>query len=412
MGRKVLLSFLGTGPLDSKETRTYKTTEYHLGEVPLGSYPFVSSALKKHYQVDTLLLIGTVHSMWEEVYRWFMENNSRVIDEETYFRLASECEEANHESPLTITDQAAIEEAIGGDSKVVLIKYGTTDAEVMENINIILSLQQYLKTNDELIVDITHSFRSLPIFVMNLLVYLQNVSKKKITISHIHYGMLEMNKELGYAPIIDLKAMMDVNNWITGAYAFAEFGNAYKIAQLVEAEDRSAATLLNEFANLMNLNHLHAIQKISQRLSALRNKEFQTLLPQLTITPIVEDFISRFDVKESKHALFQMKVARWQLDHKKYAQAMLTINEAMVTYVCEQNKLEWDGYDSRELAKAALKYRPEARALSCDRELRSIYKRLQPLRNCTAHSLETEKNVADMLRILAESVRKLENIIK
>lgn len=56
---KVLLSFLDTGPLDPKENRTYRTTEYHLGETNLGKYPFVSSALKKHYQVDTLLLMGT-----------------------------------------------------------------------------------------------------------------------------------------------------------------------------------------------------------------------------------------------------------------------------------------------------------------------------------------------------------------
>ncbi len=62
MGRKVLLSFLGTGPLDSKETRSYKTSEYHLGEKNLGKYPFVSSALKNHYKVDTVLLMGTVHT--------------------------------------------------------------------------------------------------------------------------------------------------------------------------------------------------------------------------------------------------------------------------------------------------------------------------------------------------------------
>jgi CRISPR-associated Csx2 family protein len=412
MGRKVLLSFLGTGPLDSKETRMYKTTEYHLGDINLGSYPFVASALKKHYQVDTIILIGTVHSMWEEVYRWFSDDAGRSIDEDAYFCIANECENANYKSPLALTDKTFIEQAIGGDSKIILIKYGITETEVMENINIILGLQQYLNTNDELIVDITHSFRSLPIFVMNLLFYLKNVSRKEITISHIHYGMLEMSKELGFAPIIDLKAMMEVNDWVTGAYTFSEFGNAYKIAKLVEPEDKSAATLLTEYSNLMNLNHLHAIQKISQRLSALKNKEYQTLLPELTISPIIGDFINRFDVKENKHALFQIKVARWQLDHKKYAQAMLTINEAMVTYVCEQNKLEWDGFDSREFAKAALKYRPEARCLKCDNELKKIYKKLQPLRNSTAHSLVTTKNVQDMLKVLSESVTQLETIIK
>lgn len=412
MGRKVLLSFLGTGPLDSKETRTYKTTEYHLGDVNLGNYPFVSSALKRHYKIDTLMLIGTVHSMWEEAYRWFAEDAGKAIDEEAYFRIANECEHANYQSHLELTDKSLIEQTLGGESKVVLIKYGINEAEVMENINIILNLQQYLKADDELIVDITHSFRSLPIFVMNLLIYLKNISQKKITISHIHYGMLEISKELSFAPIIELKAMMDVNDWITGAYAFSEFGNAYKISQLVKSEDKGVSTLLDEFSNLMNLNHLHAIQSIAQRLSSIKNKEYGTLLPSLTISPIIRDFISRFDVGSNHHALFQMKVARWQLDHKKYAQAMLTINEAMITYVCEQNNLEWDGYDSREFAKAALKNHFEARTLKCDWKLKKIYKQLQPLRNSTAHSLETEKSVAVMLRILSDSVSSLEDIIK
>jgi len=294
---------------------------------------------------------------------------------------------------------------------VILIKYGITEAEVMENINIILGLQQYLKTDDELIVDITHSFRSLPIFVMNLLIYLKNVSKKRIKITHIHYGMLEMNRELGFAPIIDLKSMMDVNDWITGAYAFSEFGNAYKIANLVKEEDQSVSTLLDEFSNLMNLNHLHAIQSISQRLASIKSKTYHTQLPELTINPIVGGFIDQFNVATQKHSLFQLKVARWQLDHRKYAQAMLTINEAMITFVCEQNRLQWDDFDCREFAKAALKNYYEARTLQCDQELKTIYRQLKPLRNCTAHSLETVTNVPTMLRILTDSIEKLETII-
>ncbi len=412
MARKVLLSFLGTGPLAEKETRTYRTAEYHLGEKKLGSYPFVSAALKKHYQVDTVLLVGTVHSMWEEVYRWFSVDKGDEIDEEAYFRIADFCEKADYLSPLELTDRGLIEQALGKDSKVVLIKYGISETEVKENINIILGLQQYLNKNDELIVDVTHSFRSLPIFMMNLLIYLQNVSQKNIAISHIHYGMLEMVKELGFAPIIDLRVMMDVNDWITGAYSFSEFGNAYKISKLVENEDKSTASLLDEFSNLMNLNHLYGIQNISQRLSSLKNKEYQTLLPQLTIPPIINDFITRFSVRSEKHALFQLKVAKWQLEHRKYAQAILTLTEAMISYVCEQNGLQWDDFESRESVKDVLKYKSNARSLNCEPQLKKIYKKLAPLRNLTAHSLKTEKKVPDILRILKESVEKIETIIR
>ena len=91
---------------------------------------------------------------------------------------------------------------------------------------------------------------------------------------------------------------------------------------------------------------------------------------------------------------------------------MLTVQESMITFVCEQNKLEWDDYDNREFAKMALKYHPQGRTLKCDRELKQIYKKLQPLRNSTAHSLETTKNVQNMLKVLADSVSQLETIIK
>ncbi len=408
MARKVLLSFLGTGPLDSKETRTYKTAEYHIGEENLGNYPFVASALKKYYQTDSVLLVGTVHSMWEEVYRWFNSDAGKVVDEEVYFRIANECEASDHRSPLHITDQTAIEQTLGNDSKVILIKYGINEAEVMENINIILGLQQYLRTNDELIVDITHSFRSLPMFMMNLLIYLQNVSPNKITISHIYYGMLEMTRELGYAPIIDLKAMMQVNDWITGSYSFSMFGNAYKISRLMENEDKGVSTLLYDFSNLMNLNDIYNIQNIAQRLSAIKNKEYNTLLPTLTITPIVNSFVSSFGTK-GKQSVFQLKVARWQLEHKKYAQALLTVNEAIITYVCENLGLDWSDFENREGCKGELR---NFSSPTCTKDLKIIYNNLKGLRNSTAHNIENTKSMNGIIKILTKSMKDLESIIK
>ena len=412
MGKNVLISFLGTGPLESKEKRLYKTVKYTLAGKELGNFPFVAAALKKYYEIDKVLLIGTSHSMWEEVYRWFGEESGKGVDENIWMDIADVCESANYQSELAIPHKERIESVLGKDSKVVLIKYGINEQEIVENTNIILGLQQYLYNGDNLIVDITHSFRSLPIFMMNLLIYLRNASQKQITISHIHYGMLEMSKELGYAPIIDLKSIMEVNEWITGAYSFSEFGNAYKISRLIAEEDNSVSPLLDEFSNLMNLNHLHAIRNISQRLSAIKNKHYQTRLPELTINPIVESFISDFRVDGDNQALFQLKVARWQLDHRKYAQAMLTINEAMITYVCQQNHLKWDDFDNREIAKLVLSNHKDAPEWKCNGDLQDIYLKLKPLRNSTAHSIETKKNVPEMLRILADSVSRLESIIK
>lgn len=146
------------------------------------------------------------------------------------------------------------------------------EEEINENINIILQLNQLLSTGDELIVDVTHSFRSLPITIMNLLLYLRNVSSKNIKISHIYYGMIEMSKEYGYAPIVDLKKILKLNDWIVGAMAFKQYGNAYQIAGLIQQEDTDVTNRLKHFSDVMNLNHLYAISQETQSLRALMKR--------------------------------------------------------------------------------------------------------------------------------------------
>ena len=88
---KVLISFIGTGPLvnkgalgEEKSAREYRRASYHLGEENLGEYSFMAAALYETQNIDRVILIGTAHCMWEEVYRYFQEKNGGVIDEDVY----------------------------------------------------------------------------------------------------------------------------------------------------------------------------------------------------------------------------------------------------------------------------------------------------------------------------------------
>lgn len=438
MGKRVLISFLGTGTPKIVEDgirpmREYRKADYRIGEMTYNDYTFMSAALAKHYAINKILMVGTVHSMWEELYRWFHDakNDIKVEDNEQSYNIYNEigehCEGANHNSELSLPHQQAIEQVMGGDSKVVLIKYGTTDEEIRENINGILKLQEFLDTNDELIVDITHSFRSLPIFIMNLLIYLQNVSPKKITISHIHYGMNEASREFGYSPVVDLKAMMDVQEWITGAYAFSMFGNTYKISNLLEKENKSVAPILRGFSDAMNLNYLYPMQAETQKLSGIKNKEYLTDLPKLIISPIVNQYVDTFQVKSEKHrqSHFQLKLADWQYKHKKFGQAYLTSNDALISYVCEINGMHWDDFDCREMAKGALKGKPEEFGISVTQEMRLWFKSHNNRRNGIAHTsrlvktsykkgqrIDTDMSPSEIIKSLEKDIQELKVIIK
>lgn len=48
---------------------------------------------------------------------------------------------------------------------------------------------------------------------MNLLIYLQTVSRKWIKISHVYYGMLEV-RELGYAPVTELNNILEISKGV------------------------------------------------------------------------------------------------------------------------------------------------------------------------------------------------------
>ena len=414
---KVLISFLGTGSLNrtpnnqfaNSSDRQYRTAKYHFSNNEESEHTFVAAALAEHNNIDKIILIGTVHSMWEEVYRYFSEKNDKTFDEDVYFQILEHCENATHRSELTIPHIELIEQSIGSKAKIILIKYGINDEETQENINTVLGIEQELNEKDEVIVDITHSFRSLPILIMNLLIYLQTVSKKKINISHVYYGMLEVNRELGHAPVAELSSMLDISKWITGAYAFENFGNAYQIADLIESENKDVSECLRRFSNLMNLNHLGLLKSEINSLKAIRNTTYRTLIPSLIITPIVNRFIAQFENIRTL-SLFQLRLAKWQFEHHNYTAAYISVIESIITYTCEINNKDWQKREIREEAKDAL--RKQNNTWRVQGELTNIFRETNHIRNSLAHSIETDTRLNDMIKILKENLSALSNIIK
>ena len=409
---KVLISFVGTGKFqthDMRATRDYQQTNYRLDGLDIGEFPFMAAGLTQHHHVDKVILIGTAHSMWEEVYRYFTELHGKVINDDTYYDLADYCEGATAISPLDIPHKDEVEQAVG-NAHVVITRYGLDTKEIDENSNIILGIQQYLSNGDEVMVDITHSFRSLPIMIMNLLIYMQNVSRKNITITHIYYGMLEVfneNKKAsatgkGFAPIIDLKNILTLNEWIIGAYSFSQYGNAYKISELLKGIDNDTSSRLKSFSDEMNLNHLDAIEDEAGKLSSLKNKTYDSLLPEMIVKPVVADFLKEFGAVKNNHALFQYRLAKWHCEHMNYALSLICLKESIITHICQQEGMDWKNKDEREYVKINVLNN------TC---FKTDYWKINRLRNCVAHSIEIEKNVRAMIRELQETLKHVGQVI-
>lgn len=404
---KVLISFLGTGALLGKDThnslREYRVAKYKLDN-KIYERAFMADVLADHFDIDRIILIGTVKSMWEAVYASFYKKKMGhcVEDNDTAFShyadIAACCEKARHESELYLPHQEEIEQVLGEQSKIVLIKYGVNEEELNENITRILNIEQFLQPNDELIVDITHAFRSLPMLLMNTLIYLQNVSKKHVSISNILYGMLETTSEFGFTPIVDLKKIMEVNEWISAAYSFSEFGNAYKIARLLEkAGNKSEANILRDFSDMKNLNHVAAIEGQVQRLKGIKGL---SPIAEKTILPVINDVTKILpNNKDNKHSAFQLNLAKWHSKRHNLSSAYLSLVEAIITHVCEEYEMNYNDNVERNSAKDLLMKG------KVSEELKSIYVKVNENRKSIAHEVESTKNAKQMIDELDEGLK-------
>jgi len=419
---KILISFLGTGALlakeknaakESKSPREYMKANYCINNENIGDYSFVSLALDEKFHFDKIFLIGTPHSMWEEVYNQFKHKKNPLYDlnnpDDVYYELLDKCSENNYKSDLIIPYKDEVEAVLPSGSKIVLIRYGITEDEIRENRDIVLDLANYVGNSDEVMIDVTHSFRSLPILAMQLIMYLRTINAE-INISHIFYGMLEVTRELGHTPIVDLKSVIEVNDWITGAYSFIEFGNAYRISSLMENIDKDTSNKLKNFSDAMNLNNLIAIQKQSQILSGIKNKSYNSKLADLVVHPTIGRFIKEFGAV-GKQSVFQLRLSEWEYLHKNYCASYMAVIESILTYVCELNpsSQSTSDFDKKENAKNILRGKVNG---NYPQGLSSIYFKLKDNRNSLAHSLTNRNDCGKMINDLGKSIKELKKIIK
>ena len=388
MGRKILISFVGTGQMSNNDTveRKYRKAQYKFGDQGIEETSFISSALGTFLHIDTYFLFGTMKSMWEEVYYEFAKKKNLEIDEDYWMELSEKCgEHANHASPLEHSLFENIENVLGNESKICPIYYGINKQEIESNFSIFADAMESLKDGDEVFLDITHSFRSLPLFATTALSFIRDISDKKIYFSGIYYGIFEA-KEAGVTPIVDLSYISELQNWIKGAYTLNHFGNGSYIAKLLAEKDKTTSEKLTDFTNILSMNFIHQVKAQINILTSLADKEFS--LPEKIVLPkTFKSFTKRFSGL-NKQSEYQLELSKWHKENANYALSYLCLIEAIVTYVCEKESIDSSNKDCRESAKGLIMKHGEYEVI------KGIFDKANSYRKSSAHLIEDKNNKA------------------
>ena len=391
---KVLISNIGIG----NREKGYKTAKYEFNNKTKET-PFIAKALTEFLNVDKLFLVGTKKSVWDSVYEEFGGDEEKVLEIWDEIKSGGISEEN-----LRVVEKQIDDFLENKGSKCFVINYGVNEKELWDNFLIFLNILENLKEGDEIYLDITHSFRSLALMNFVMLEFGNTIKKKNIKVNGIFYGMLEYSWENnGITPIVDLKILFDLLEWIKAIDKFINYGSSEGFESLLY--DKDEKNFFKQFSLALQIGNLAAlrnnVKKSSKYLKYLQDSNSPIIK---LLTPKIEEFITLLNKK--KESDFQLAVAKWFYMHKNYALSYIALVESIVTKVCEMKRYNLKNESDRKRAKKDIR--------KIDKILyREIYGPANEVRNDIAHQLgKRSLNVLTDVTRLKTFLEKTEEIFK
>ena len=166
--------------------------------------------------------------------------------------------------------------------KPVDIFEGKNEGELWKNFSIIL--EKLLKEKDRVIVDITHSFRTIPMWSFIALTVAEKI--KNIEICGIYYGACDEKNKDKIAPIFDLLPFKRLVDWNSAIYEFLTYGNADNIDAFINTEMRNEEFRNNDGAKLKQLASMTSsfCKKVwTCRLESLMKEDYNKFIEQIEL---------------------------------------------------------------------------------------------------------------------------------
>ena len=113
-----------------------------------------------------------------------------------------------------------------------------------------------IENGDELCVDLTHGYRSIPVIFSAAINFLQKT--KKIQLTHVFYGAYEKDRK--QAPLVDMRSFFDINIWADAVTRLTENADAGGIA------NASVNTGRHQFSELTAHEFSAACSNVTKRI--------------------------------------------------------------------------------------------------------------------------------------------------
>ncbi|MFW5799935.1 MAG: TIGR02221 family CRISPR-associated protein [Spirochaetota bacterium] len=254
--------------------------------------------------------------------------------------------------------------------KAINTPHGKTRDEIWETFDILckeFDKEEY----KEIIFDITHSFRSLPMLMMSLINYLKSL--KKIEDISIYYGAFTESDEtkvikgstIKIAPVFDLSAFSDLHDWSYAINSFIKNGIATDMKELTRKEINPIFKKGDNNSQLRKLSNMaNALDYVSNKISTscLRkillydfNRVITNIDSLMKMNLIINPLIPLLKVLKNKLEHFNTDnyiikgfyTIEWCIEYNLIQQGLTILSEFIITYFAEKLGNKWSTNDIR-----------------------------------------------------------------
>ena len=334
---KIYISFLGTND--------YLPCTYHHQAERIKNVRFVQEATIRMNCMDWTEKDRVIIFTTEKAFRSNWKDNGH-IDRKT------------SETLLSDGLETCIKKIDGQFSyQQIFISDGKNEKEIWD---IFTRVFDSIQDKDEIVFDITHAFRSIPMLAVVILNYARIM--KHVSLNGIYYGALEALGSISEAraippekrivPILDLTAFDQLMEWSVAADRFLDAGDSTPISRLA---NNSARTILSQTKGNDRSQHVIVrlaknLEKFTKTLSTCRGRNISTVVERLKqslddcknleltnplnipLETILEKISAQVNHFPGDFIKDGIQAARWCLDHNLIQQSYTILQETLITY--------------------------------------------------------------------------------
>lgn len=399
----VLISVIGRGQLRKDQTIGYEQTEYVFNINKKESERYTASktaffgialyeylANKEKIKVDKFIIIGTDKSAWSELYQVLPEDAQNMEEVTEKFLKVYEAEKSGISEEMLSEWQDFLRKYLPG-----LKLYKIYPLDLDSGIDIILN---ELEENKEynVIFDITHAFRNIPIafsYGIMLLKYLRKINNVRM-----FYGARDMTQYFpqlsnSQSPVVEVSFVDKIAKMIEAMAAFENSGYFVPVLSQLGLGDREKTYFKIETNRPLR-------KEIDEIVEALEGK--LDTCGRAYEREIIEIMKNEFSDMSEQRKLFQRMYKRAQFfyERKQYLKALILLYEATIVLFADVYNIKDNmNYNSREKARKKLigeiknaEKTPELNKLIEDQHDGKILQQLEYVRNAAVHGSSPQGN--------------------